>query len=54
MNDEVDKTNLWAKSKKSHVNKFTDSELLIGIALLIGAGDVDDNGCTLWRSGRAR
>jgi hypothetical protein len=26
MNDEVEKTNLWAKSKKIHVKKFTDIE----------------------------
>jgi photosystem II stability/assembly factor-like uncharacterized protein len=53
INDEFEKTNDWEKSKKNHVKKFTDSELFIGIAFFIGAGAVDGNGCTLWRSERA-
>jgi hypothetical protein len=54
MNDEVENTNRWAKSKKNHVKNFTDSEFLIGLALLIVDGAVDGNGGTLWRSVRAR
>jgi hypothetical protein len=54
INDEVEKSNFWAKSKNNHGKNFTDSEFFIGLAFLIGTGDVDGNGCTLWRSERAR
>jgi hypothetical protein len=36
------------------VKKFTDSDFLTGIALMIGDGALDGNGCTLWKSERLR
>jgi hypothetical protein len=49
MNVEVERKNKTMQSKRGHVKKFTDSDFLTGIALMIGAGALDGNGCTLWK-----
>jgi hypothetical protein len=54
MNVEVERKNKTMQSKNGHVKKFTDSNFLTGIALMIGAGALDGNGCTLWKSERLR
>jgi hypothetical protein len=54
MNDAVSIKNISIGQKKGRIPKFSDSEIITGFTIIIGAGATNGNICMMWKSERQR